>query len=102
MLAGQDGSECLPASNISPESAGELAQIVANLEAGQYSQPIPQPNSTTFGILYARPYDEVADFVAPLVGAAAFNRFLGEADVSVDARYGRWDAERGAVVPLSS
>lgn len=103
-LTDAGGSECLASSGITQESAGELALTVMGLGAGEYSEPIEQPGqdgSTTWGILYARPFAEVAESAASLHGPAAFTEYLGTVDVTVDPRYGRWDPESASVVPLS-
>jgi hypothetical protein len=54
-------------------------------------------------------YDEVADDVEPLVVDALNEGFdewrvteVGEADVVVDERYGRWDPLTGTIVPSDS
>ena len=64
------------------------------------------PVQTQFGwhVIEARPYDEVADSLATVYesngGELAFSSYLLDLDVHVDPRYGRWDADQGAVVEL--
>ena len=41
------------------------------------------------------------DSVLSIYGARLFAQYLQTADVTVDPRYGRWDAESGSIVTLT-
>ncbi|MGH9272466.1 MAG: peptidylprolyl isomerase, partial [Ilumatobacteraceae bacterium] len=62
------------------------------------------PVQTSFGwhVILARPYEEVAAAVDPIVGQRLLDEHLADVDVQIDPRYGRWDAATGAVVALDA
>ena len=63
----------------------------------------PGPDELGWHVVEARPYDEVADSLAALSTPAGDARrsYLGDLDVHVDPRYGRWDARPRTVVASS-
>lgn len=91
------GSECLAAAGFA-----SVAQVVADLPIGESSAPTSL-GSEFFFLVQQRPYDEVAETVQPLVAATiAQSRakdILDRADISIDSRYGMWDAATASVVP---
>ena len=76
--------------------------FVAGASAAVPGEPT-QPVQSSFGwhVILARPYSEVEDSVLSIYGARLFAQYLQSADVSVDPRYGRWDAESGSIVTLA-
>ncbi|MEO6123655.1 MAG: hypothetical protein ABIR32_08065 [Ilumatobacteraceae bacterium] len=93
----KSGSECFEASGYT-----SVAQAVADLAIGESSPPVTL-GSQFFFLIQQRPYDEVADAVQPLLaatlGQARAGKFLSAADISIDSRYGMWDAATSTVVP---
>lgn len=100
---------------LSETGSAELDEALAALEVGEVGPPIELPAETGGGFLVVRvdqrgPLSEddareqlrqqaeqaaaQQDPLAPIIEAA-----LAEADIEVASRYGRWDAERLAVVP---
>ena len=65
-----------------------------------------EPVHSQFGyhVILARPFDEVGEDLTELIatapGDAALTGRLATGDITVDPRYGRWDAARGSVVSL--
>ena len=51
-------------------------------------------------MILARPYEEVAAGVDPVVGQELLDDHLAEAEVQVDPRYGRWDPAARLIVAL--
>ena len=76
--------------------------FVAGATAAVPGEPT-EPVQSSFGwhVILARPYSEVEDSVLSIYGARLFAQYLQSADVSVDPRYGRWDAESGSIVTLA-
>jgi peptidyl-prolyl cis-trans isomerase C len=76
--------------------------FVAGATAAVPGEPT-EPVQSSFGwhIILARPYSEVEDSVLSIYGARQFAQYLQAADVTVDPRYGRWDAESGSIVTLT-
>ena len=60
------------------------------------------PVQTDFGwhVIEARPYEEIADSLEVAASEQAFEQYMRDLDVRIDPRYGRWDADQGAVVEL--
>ncbi|HRE00846.1 MAG TPA: hypothetical protein PLV68_06075 [Ilumatobacteraceae bacterium] len=92
------GAECLDASGYQP-----LAQALLDVPVGESSE-VTTLGSTFFFLILQRPYDEVADQLASLLGTAGAQALAesitSAADVSIDSRYGQWDAESGEVVAV--
>ena len=76
--------------------------FVAGATAAVPGEPT-EPVQSSFGwhVILARPYSEVEDSVLSIYGARLFAQYLQTADVTVDPRYGRWDAESGSIVTLT-
>jgi hypothetical protein len=87
----------------------DLGRAVFDAPTGEVGGPVPSPDGVHLFVVrkFRQPtYDEVADDVAPRVVDAlneAFDEWrvteVGEADVVVDERYGRWDPLTGTIVP---
>ena len=95
----QTGEPCL--TSAAAESSFDPA-FVEGARAAVPGEPT-EPVETSFGwhVILARPFEEVEDSVVAIHGAELFAEYLAAADVSVDPRYGRWDAESGQVVGLA-
>jgi peptidyl-prolyl cis-trans isomerase C len=95
----QTGAPCLTtAAAIQSFDAAFVAGATAAVP-GEPTEPVQSP----FGwhVILARPYSEVEDSVLSIYGARLFAQYLQGADVTVDPRYGRWDAESGSIVTLA-
>jgi hypothetical protein len=76
--------------------------FVAGATAAVPGEPTePVPSSVGWHVIVARPFEEVEDSVLSVYGARLFAQYLQTADVTVDPRYGRWDAESGSVITLA-
>lgn len=96
---GQSAAQpCLPSDGpIAEEDA--LLDAVAEVPVGDAAGPI-EITEDFFVIARAAPFDSVASAFAAGTADAEVAEFLADADVTVDPRYGRWDAETQSVVPL--
>ncbi len=95
----QTGAPCLStAAAVQAFDPGFVAGATAAVP-GEPTDPV----QSSFGwhVILARPYSEVEDSVLSIYGARLFAEYLQSADVSVDPRYGRWDAETGSIVTLA-
>lgn len=92
----QSGGPCLAAGNYAL-----LAQSVADAPVGEPGAPVPLDNF--FFLIIQRPYAEVAaearTLIAPTIAQPLLAEVFSAADVTVDSRYGMWDAESGTIVP---
>jgi hypothetical protein len=76
--------------------------FVAGATAAVPGEPTePVQSSAGWHVILARPFEEVDDSVLSIYGARLFAQYLQTADVTVDPRYGRWDAEGGTIVTLA-
>ena len=100
-VEGTDGSACVPAAALRANAA-DLADVALASRPGAPAGPAQ--SQLGWHVVEARPYDEVADSLATLFDASAgdllFDSALGDIDVDVDPRYGRWDARTRSVVEL--
>ena len=91
------GSECLAA----PDFAS-VAEAVTDLPIGESTAPITLGSDFYF-LIQQRPFDEVAESVQPLLastlGQSQVTQLLKSASISIDSRYGMWDAATSTVVP---
>ena len=92
----QTGAPCLSTAaaiqSIDPAFVAGAAAAVP----GEPTQPVQ--SSAGWHVILARPYSDVEDSVLSIYGARLFAQYVQSADVSVDPRYGRWDAETGSIV----
>lgn len=94
------GQPCIPLQQaqggLDPVFVSAALQAVPGTPAG--------PVQTSFGwhVILARPYDEVAAAVDPVVGGRQLQEHLEGVGVEVDPRYGRWDAAAGTIVALDA
>jgi foldase protein PrsA len=95
----QTGAPCLSTSAALETLDPTFVAAAAEAVPGEPTEPV----ETSFGwhVILARPYSEVAEAVDSIYGAQLFADYLRAADVSVDPRYGRWDAESASIVPLA-
>jgi parvulin-like peptidyl-prolyl isomerase len=101
-LAGNDGNACLPVDTFQTSFDPDFSTGALAAKAGEPTEPV----QSQFGyhVILVRPFDEVGEDLAALVGTApgdaALSGRLATADITVDPRYGRWDPARGSVVSL--
>jgi parvulin-like peptidyl-prolyl isomerase len=101
-LAANDGNPCQSVGTFQTSFDRDFTAGALAATAGEPTGPV----QTQFGyhVILARPFDEVGEDLAALVatapGDAALSGRLATADITVDPRYGRWDAARGSVVSL--
>jgi hypothetical protein len=102
-LTGSDGNACLPLNTYQTSFDPDFTAGALAAEPGVPSAPV----KSQFGwhVILIRPFDEVGDDLATLVGGApgdaALTGALGTAHVTVDPRYGRWDPVKANVAALS-
>jgi PPIC-type PPIASE domain len=95
----QSGEPCL--TSAAAEASFDPA-FVAGARVAIPGEPTgPVESSFGWHVILARPFEEVEDSVVAIHGSQLFADYLAAADISVDPRYGRWDAERGQVVGLA-
>ena len=95
----QSGEPCL--TSAAAEASFDPA-LVAGARAAVPGQPTePVESSLGWHVILARPFAEVEESVVAIHGSQLFADYLAEADINVDPRYGRWDAESGQVVGLA-
>lgn len=94
------GEPCIPLE----QAQGSLdpAFVAGALAAVPGVPTAPVQSSFGWHVILARPYEEVAVAVDPIVGQRRFQQQLAGVDVQIDPRYGRWDADAGAVVALDA
>jgi hypothetical protein len=93
-VSGDPDQPCIEAASLS-EAVQPIFEALDEAGAGEPTGPV----ETQFGlvVVMAPPYDEVSGILA---GRAAFTEFLSTIDVTVNPRYGRWDAATASIVPL--
>jgi len=100
-LEGQDGA-CIRLADYQSQFDPDFVAGALGVAPGAHSEPV----KSQFGwhVIVARPYDEVADSLAALLGQAPGEMllagYLASARVDVASRYGRWNPAQGAVVAL--
>ena len=101
-LAANDGNACQSVGTFQTSFDPDFTAGALTAAAGVPTEPV----QSQFGyhVILARPFDEVGEDLAALIatapGDAALTGRLATADITVDPRYGRWDAARGSVVSL--
>ena len=95
----QSGAPCL---TIAAAEQSLDPAFVAGARAAVPGQPT-EPVESSFGwhVILARPFAEVEESVVGVYGSQLFADYLATADISVDPRYGRWDAESSSIVALA-
>jgi parvulin-like peptidyl-prolyl isomerase len=91
---------CIPLT----QAQSALDPVFLQAATGAVPGELVGPVETSFGwhVIQARPYEEVAVAVDAAVGERAFLDYLGNAEIEVDPRYGRWDAVAVSVVALDT
>jgi parvulin-like peptidyl-prolyl isomerase len=101
-VQGDDGAPCVVAPVAAPSLGSEVVLALADAKPGDIVGPVH--GAAGWHVLEVRPYDEVSDAANALLqqygGQLLFVGFLNGTDVSVDPRYGRWDAAVGSVIAL--
>ena len=101
-LAANNGNACQAVGQFQTTFDPDFTAGALAATAGEPTGPV----QSQFGyhVILARPFDEVGEDLAELIatapGDAALSGLLASADITVDPRYGRWDAARGSVVSL--
>lgn len=101
----QSGSPCVQQAQLSTQIVPEFVAALESAEVGVVTDPFEVPGIGWVTILL-RPFDEVSESVAELLGPSTANRVgqaaLSEADIWLSAEYGRWDAETLQIVDIDS
>jgi parvulin-like peptidyl-prolyl isomerase len=101
-VQGDDGAPCLVTPLAAQSLGSEVVLALADAKPGDIVGPVQ--GAAGWHVLEVRPYEEVSDAANALVqqygGQLLFVGFLSGTDVSVDPRYGRWDAAVGSVIAL--
>jgi foldase protein PrsA len=95
----QTGEPCLTMA--AAEASFDPAFVAGASEAVPGEPTEPVESSFGWHVILARPFDEVDESVVAIHGSQLFADYLATADINVDPRYGRWDAESGQVVGLA-
>ncbi len=95
----QSGEPCL--TSAAAEASFDPAFVAGARDAVPGEPTDPVESSFGWHVILARPFAEVEDSVLSIHGAQLFADYLAEADINVDPRYGRWDADSGQVVGLA-
>lgn len=99
----QTGSACVLTSTLAEQIVPEFVSALETAEVGVTTAPFEVPGVGWVAIL-VRPYDEVADDVATILGPATANEIgrdaLASADVWVNPEYGRWDPETRQIIDV--
>jgi len=101
-LAANDGNACQSVGTFQTSFDPDFTAGALTAAAGVPTEPV----QSQFGyhVILARPFDEVGEDLTELIatapGDAALTGRLATGDITVDPRYGRWDAARGSVVSL--
>lgn len=103
--------ECTPLTQLQQQLQGEAFEQIAASEVGGVSGPFAYDDQGNVVLVEVQdvqiaPFEDVRDTLLqqlPAGGETALGELLetelAETDVRIDPRYGRWDAERGAVIP---
>lgn len=99
VVLGGDGAECYPTEQLSPE----ILQAVTSVPVGD---PAGVELADFSVVVRQRPFDELGDeakngIASGSANASAVPELLAGADIYVDPRYGRWNAETAEVEPLA-
>lgn len=104
IVADQNGTTCLATDGLNPDVIGQLTDAGA-----APGIPVAVQLANSKAVVVIREWEDLAKqeqvAVLPSVQqqvAAEVNARIQNADVFVDSRYGRWDAETGTVVPFTA
>lgn len=100
VVVGADGSECFDTTTVNPD----VTKVLAGTAVGQ---PVTAQLTTLTAVVMMRPYDDLLPESQARIASASVTddqvaAIVGDTQVYVDPRYGRWDPDSGSVVPLSS
>lgn len=99
----QSGSACVLTSTLAEQIVPEFVSALDTAEVGETTAPFEVPGVGWVAI-FVRPYDEVAEDVATVLGPATANELgrdaLASADVWVNPEYGRWDSETRQIIDV--
>lgn len=101
----QTGSPCVQQTQLATQIVPEFVAALETAEVGVVGKPFEVPGIGWVAILL-RPFEEVSDAVATLLGPSTASRVgqdaLSQADIWLSAEYGRWDAETSQIVDIDS
>jgi hypothetical protein len=97
------GSGCLEQATFESQVTPEFITALADAKVGEVTAAFEIP-TVGWVVLLVRPFDEVADDVAGLIGSngaiEAGKAVLKTAKIWVSPEYGRWDAATNGIVPV--
>lgn len=97
----QTGDECFPFDEIVERIVGPIADAIPQTRPGVTTEPI-EVTDLGWVILQLRPYSEVADEAAKIIGPVTATRLtdsaLDSASIWVNPEYGTWDRESRQIV----
>lgn len=99
-LGGGATQACAPTDGLSPEIVDPLTEALGSVEVGEATDAFEIQGSLI--IAMAPPFDEVSSQLAGDLVETAVAGVVAAAEVTVDPRYGRWDAATQRVVPLAT
>ena len=99
----QNGSPCVQQSVLASQIVPEFVSALDSAQVGVVSDPFEVPGIGWVAILL-RPFDEVSNDVAQLLGPSTASRLgqeaLNSASIWISAEYGRWDTETLQIVDI--
>jgi hypothetical protein len=102
-LTGSAGNQCIDYASVVESVAAEFVDALESTPIGEMSSSFEIPG-VGWAIIVHRGFDDIGEDVAALAGdlaaTTATNEALANADVWIDAEYGRWDSTTSKVVAL--
>jgi hypothetical protein len=99
-LGGGAAQPCSSTAGLNPAVLDPLTEALGAVEVGEPTDVFEVQGSQV--IAMAPPFEDVSSALAGDLVEAAVDEVLAAADVTVDPRYGRWDAATQRVVTLST
>jgi hypothetical protein len=99
-LGGGEAQPCAPTDGLDPQVLDPLAEALDAVEVGEATEAFEIQGSQV--IAMAPPFDDVSSALAGDVVEAAVDDVVAAAVVTVDPRYGRWDAAAQRIVTLAT
>lgn len=99
-VSGDPAQPCLAVDQMT-DAAAPVLEAVADIEVGEPAGPIEIGEGFVV-IVRTAPFDDVATAFTASPATAAVAEYLPTIDITINPRYGRWDAESGSVVALSA
>jgi parvulin-like peptidyl-prolyl isomerase len=95
---------CAPTDQFQTTYVAEYVNAALQAQVGVPTQPVQ--SQFGFHVLLVRPFESDAEQIVTTLGLdqaglqVASAEILADATVTIDPRYGRWDADNGSVVPM--